>query len=328
MNIAFLYKSRKTTGFVIQVIIVILAFTVVSCFNKKKVSVFHLNKKCKTSIISAICVDSVKTDTSSISLVEKDNLAILLPSLPDDFQGNVYYYAKKKVGKVHLYFLYVVNGDNRAVLAVSVIGREAKDNIEVANSGQNESFSFNTTATFVNDSTIEVKKYQCSDIDESIDGSNLCDSIKLSYRVAKTGSIHIISADTLKVMQNIALPNDDEYSDEVFFYNGAKPSSWSVAGIHDEKAFKNFFMEFRNNVQLKNKDAIANAVKFPINGITNEADFVAHYDKIFTKPVINGVIGQQLRKMFRDKNGVTIGDGDLLIREINGAYKIVAIKKH
>ena len=85
-------------------------------------------------------------------------------------------------------------------------------------------------------------------------------------------------------------------------------------------------MQFRNMVKLNDKDQIANYIKFPLGIIKDEADFIKNYDKVFTKSVRNAIQGQKIRELFRDKQGVMIGDDQLWFKQINGEYKIVKIK--
>jgi len=131
----------------------------------------------------------------------------------------------------------------------------------------------------------------------------------------------------MAVVPQIAMPDDGEYSDEVFYYNGNSPKSWIVAGINDSRRFKDFYMQFRNMVKLNDKDQIANYINYPLGIIKDESDFVKNYDKIITNTVRNAILGQKIRQLYRDKRGVMIGDDQLWFKQINGAYKIVVIKQ-
>lgn len=302
-----------------------VALFIVSCRRADEVPVRILNRSCKVEIKNLLSLDNLGNDSMLIP-VAKDFIPLLLPDIHADYQGLISYHGKKRVGKVKLYSFVLNQGENRTIRLVTVIGRKPVANIEVAANAQMESYSYKTIAVFENDSTIITKTLMCNLSDEQLE-NNECDSIFDTYRIRQTGLFVKISSDTIKAEPVVATPNDDEYTDEQFYYNGSSPCSWKSAGISNSRQFKDFFMEFRNMVKLNDKDQIANYIKYPIGKCNNETEFVAHYSEIFTNPVREAVLGQKIRQLFRDQRGVMIGDNVLWFKQINGKYKIVDIKK-
>ena len=304
-------------------ILTVLSF---SCKRANEVSIRMMNSKCKVSLSTYISIDSMLIDTS-VTKVDEENLNKLLPEIQDLTQWEVFFYGKRKMGKIRSYALFLKNGENNFVRLVFLKGREPISNIEVAGNCQLEGNSYKVSASIPNDSTIITSKYQIVQTDEPIEGIDVNDSIITVYRIKPDGKYTIISSDTLTATPKEVITDDGEYSDEIFYYEGKSPASWAIAGINNPHAFKDFYMQFRNMVKLNDKDQIANYIQFPLGTIIDEADFVKNYEKVFTKNVRNAILGQKIRQLFRDQRGVMIGDNQLWFKQIKGEYKIVTLKK-
>jgi len=296
-----------------------------SCRRPSDVSIRMMNAKCKFIIGTSIRSDSIEADRLLIP-VDEENLAKLLPEIEDETQWKVFFYGKRKMGKLRAYSLLLSNGENRVLRLVIIKGKTPISDFEVAGNNQLEGYSYTLSSQIIDDSTVVTRKYQFLQTDEP-ETPNSNDSIISVYRINPNGTSLIVKSDTMAVVPQIAMPDDGEYSDEVFYYNGNSPKSWIVAGINDSRRFKDFYMQFRNMVKLNDKDQIANYINYPLGIIKDESDFVKNYDKIITNTVRNAILGQKIRQLYRDKRGVMIGDDQLWFKQINGAYKIVVIKQ-
>lgn len=105
------------------------------------------------------------------------------------------------------------------------------------------------------------------------------------------------------------------------------PASWKIAGIDNPEDFKNFFANFEQLVKEDQKFDIAELIRYPMNGIKDQADFVERYDQIFTEEVKTAVIQQDVEKMFKNYQGVMVGNGEIWFSAIGGKneYWITAI---
>jgi len=301
-----------------------ISILLVSCHKVTDVSIRMMNSKCKATIENHISMDSIVVDTAK-GKVDEENLAKLLPEIEDATAWNVYFFGKRKMGRLRVFSLLLTSGENKLIKLVFVKGRTPISNIEVAANSQYEGYSYIMNSDIVNDSTIITRRLQALQTDEPAESVDANDSIITEYRLKPSGKITLIKADTIPVVPQIVAVDDGEYSDEIFYYNGKSSASWAVAGISNPRAFKDFYMQFRNMVKLNDKDQIANYIGYPLGKIKDEADFVKNYDKMFTQSVRDAVLGQRIRQLFRDQNGVMIGENRLWFKQVSGKYKIVSI---
>ena len=300
----------------------------VSCDGvRDEISVRFMNNRCAIDLKDTISMAGL--DGDSIPLAEIDSLLIetVIDSFPEDFAGKAYFHGKKKIGKLRMYTILLDEGVSRTLHAVIVKDNLPVSKFEIAGNGQSEVYSFSTSTVFLNDTIFVTRKFESLLSDEPSDQEISGDSIVTTNSILKNGIICKISSDTIPVSETFKNPNDEEYTDEVIYYNGVNPTSWRTAGIKDPVAFKNFFMELRNMVKLGNKDEIANYIKYPINGINDEASFVQQYDRVFSNKVRDAILGQKIRQIYRDERGVMIGDDVVWIKQVKGEYKIFSIKQ-
>jgi hypothetical protein len=111
------------------------------------------------------------------------------------------------------------------------------------------------------------------------------------------------------------------------FDDGSIPTTWAVAGINDPQGFKNFFVNFQKLVKEDQKVEIAKLIRYPLKDIKNEADFIKNYDQMFTQKVKTEVINQNVEQIFRNDQGVMVGNGEIWFHTIIGksGYWIIAI---
>jgi hypothetical protein len=304
------------------IVITIISF---SCRRANEVSIRFMNSKCKQVIANIVNVDTLVNDSSLVK-VDDDNLQKLLPDIEDATQWNVYFLGRRKLGKLRTFTLLLSNGENKSIRFVIIKGRKPMSNFEIAGNGQSEGYSYKSSGYIINDSTVITRKFLLLQTDEP-ESADANDSIVTEYRLKPDGTFKIISSDTTAVKPAFVSPDDAEYSDEVFYYNGSSPASWAIAGITNPKAFKDFYMIFRNIVKLNDKDQIANYINFPLGSIKDEESFIKNYEKIFTPAVRNAVLSQKIRQLFRDQRGVMIGDNMIWFKEINKEYRIVTLNQ-
>ena len=295
-----------------------------SCEKSKEVSVRLLNSKCKVKIGKLITIDSLVIDTS-FTKVDEENLSKLLPEIKDPALWNVYYYGKCKMGKFKTFSLLLTNGENRSLRLIVIKKRIPICNIEVAGNGQLEGYSYSVSSAIQDDSTLVLRKILTIQTDEPSENAEVNDSIISILRLKPDGYFTVLKIDTIPFSSQYENPDDGEYTDEVFYFNGTSPTSWAIAGISNSRSFKDFYMRFRNMVKLNDKDQIANYIYYPLGSTKDESDFVKNYDKIFTKDIKTAIQTQKVRQLFRDKRGIMIGDNHLWFKQIKGEYKIVTI---
>ena len=296
-----------------------------SCRRASDVSIRFMNSKCRQIIATTITIDSTLND-SVLDKVDDETLQKLLPDIKDATQWNIFFLGKRRMGKLRTYTLLLSNGENKSIRLVIIKGKKPISNFELAGNSQLEGYSYKLYGTIINDSTIVTTKFQSVQTDEP-ESADANDSIVTQYRLKPDGLFSILKSDTVVVKPQFTSPDDGEYSDEVFYYNGSSPASWAVASISNSKAFKDFYMQFRNMVKLNDKDQIANYIHFPLGSCKDEESFIKNYETIFTSEIRNAVLGQKIRQLFRDQRGVMIGDNKIWFKEINHQYRIISLNQ-
>ena len=109
-------------------------------------------------------------------------------------------------------------------------------------------------------------------------------------------------------------------------WDGTVPTSWSSATISNPIGFKIFLLNFKELVRKNEVVELSKLVKYPIRNLENRKQFEESYNRIFTKELREIIRTQRLDRIFRDTKGAAIGAGDLLFKEFNGQYRLVAIK--
>ena len=307
----------------INPIIVLIGCLIVSCTGKDTFSTNLLQKKSVVITSKTFCIDSVTIDTIN-QKVENNEVSKIFPDIQDIASNAVFYNGKFILQGLKFYTLLVINGENKSLRLIIVKKHNILSMLEVAGKVDLEGYSYSLNSSFKNDSIICTYKIQTIQTDEPADESQ-GDSIITCYKINKQGKLVMQSSDTIKSKQPESIIDDGEYKDDIFYYNGSNPTSWKAAGINNPKAFKDFFMEFRNMVKFNDKDKIALYIAFPLGKAINEETFIDNYKNIFTNEIRDAVLKQQIRRLFRDGRGVMIGDNKIWFKEIKGKYKIVAI---
>jgi hypothetical protein len=127
-----------------------------------------------------------------------------------------------------------------------------------------------------------------------------------------------------------AFPTDltaDETKDDSVFADGSEPTSWDNAGIDDPLAFKQFVKKLQIWVATGVKDSVANAIAFPMANpfVKDKEAFLARYYTYMNDSVRAALKNQNLRQIFRNANGVMIGNGRIWLGQVPGGYAITAL---
>lgn len=102
--------------------------------------------------------------------------------------------------------------------------------------------------------------------------------------------------------------------------------SWDEAGFKNARHFITFIKEFQFLVKDRNKEKIADYIKFPLRNIKTRKEFIENFDAIFHQSFTEEVLYQNPNEIYRDKNGAMIGkDGQLWFKPFGKTYKIVSI---
>lgn len=124
----------------------------------------------------------------------------------------------------------------------------------------------------------------------------------------------------------------DEEKDDSTFDDGSVTATWENAGIADPKRVKIFIKKLKLWSQQNNKDSIAANIKYPLlndEKISSSTIFIKQYDKVFNDKVKKQLSDQKLSQLFRNFQGVMIGNGVIWIANIspmgNDDYKIISI---
>jgi hypothetical protein len=113
---------------------------------------------------------------------------------------------------------------------------------------------------------------------------------------------------------------------------GTGATSWLNAGIEDVHGLKIFIKKLRFWSESNNRDSIAANIQFPLlndKTISSAGIFLQQYDQVFNEPVKSALKNQDLKSIFRNSQGVMIGNGEIWISNIseseNEVYKITSI---
>ncbi len=107
--------------------------------------------------------------------------------------------------------------------------------------------------------------------------------------------------------------------------------SWAEAGISDPAEFKKFLKRLQYWVAKEDKESVSTALVVPISYprsiILDKPQFLAHYDSIFTPDVKQALMDLDFSNINRVGRAVSIGNGKLWLKEMEGDFKIVGVKK-
>jgi hypothetical protein len=133
------------------------------------------------------------------------------------------------------------------------------------------------------------------------------------------------AADTLSFDPYTLTP--DDLRDDSVFSDGTRPVSWENAGISDPPAVKRFIRKLKVWVRDNQVDSISGYLIYPMRnpGIKDKSDFKLNYRDYITDQVKTAIADQRLNQVFRNEQGVMIGQGQMWIREKDNNIQIVAI---
>jgi hypothetical protein len=133
-------------------------------------------------------------------------------------------------------------------------------------------------------------------------------------------------ADTTKTSSKtllLEITPEDETDDEVY-YQKAKLSSWSSAGITDPIALKKMIKKLQYWAANDMKDSIATVISYPLihPSIANEQQFIEKYDTYFNTKVKTALANQKLSRLFRSYQGVMLTGGELWFKQKDNRFLI------
>ncbi|MBC7534521.1 MAG: hypothetical protein H7258_02370 [Ferruginibacter sp.] len=119
----------------------------------------------------------------------------------------------------------------------------------------------------------------------------------------------------------------DVLADDTVFADGSKPTGWDIAGITDVKGLKLFLRDLQRMVLTERKMEVAVHIRYPLRNARDLKTFFRKYNELITPAVKKAVAGINFRQLFRNAQGVMIGDGKLWIAQQGKDFKIIAINK-
>jgi hypothetical protein len=133
--------------------------------------------------------------------------------------------------------------------------------------------------------------------------------------------------DSSKSPGRITLTPDEEKDD-----SNTGATSWLNAGIEDVHGIKVFIKKLRYWSDNNDRDSIAANIQFPLlndKTISSADIFLQQYDRVFNESVKSALRSQDLKRIFRNSQGVMIGNGEIWISNISESekeiYKITSI---
>ncbi len=118
-----------------------------------------------------------------------------------------------------------------------------------------------------------------------------------------------------------------ELQDDSIFIDGSKPTSWENAGITDVKGLKLFLKDLQQAIITNNKEKLAAAVKYPLQGLNNAEELIDAYDNVFTKDVKMSFALINFSQIFRNQQGAMTEGGRAWIGQFGNEFKIFAINQ-
>jgi len=105
------------------------------------------------------------------------------------------------------------------------------------------------------------------------------------------------------------------------------------AGIDNPKLVTDYLAKLQAAVKGNKANDVAALMHYPLrvndNGVTttikSKQEFVKSYTSIFTEPVRAKVLAQQVKNLFSNQNGVSIGDGALWLSQFDKAVAVYAV---
>jgi hypothetical protein len=143
--------------------------------------------------------------------------------------------------------------------------------------------------------------------------------------VVKTETVTTV-ADSIKPgnkILSLEITPEDE-TDDAVYYQKAKLSSWSDAGIKDPIALKKMIKKLQYWAANDMKDSIATVISYPLMhpSIANAQEFVEKYDIYFNAKVKTALANQKLNQLYRSYQGVMLTGGELWFKQKENRFVI------
>ena len=114
--------------------------------------------------------------------------------------------------------------------------------------------------------------------------------------------------------------------------DGSVPTPWENAGIADVRGLKLFIKKLQRWSAMDNRDSIAANIGYPLlndESISSPKILLQQFEKVFNVKVKAALQQQKLNSLFRNFQGVMIGNGELWIANVSNTksevYKIRSI---
>lgn len=130
--------------------------------------------------------------------------------------------------------------------------------------------------------------------------------------------------------KNVQLMPDEVKDDSGFI--GRASETWEDAGFNNVKGIKLFIKKLKLWSTINFRDSIASYIRYPL--ITNEKIssreiFLQEYEKVFSDKIRRTLSTQKLSQLFRNFQGVIIGNGEIIIANVSKTgqdeYRIIDI---
>ena len=134
-----------------------------------------------------------------------------------------------------------------------------------------------------------------------------------------------VNADT--ITNDPYLLSAEDLRDDSVFKDGSRPVSWANAGVSDPLAVKTFIRKLQVWVRDNQVDSISRYMQYPMRnpGIKDKTDFRLNYGDYITDGVKPALADQRLNQIFRNEQGVMIGQGQIWLRQKDNNIQIIAI---
>lgn len=147
----------------------------------------------------------------------------------------------------------------------------------------------------------------------------------------------------LSEFMNILNENNFKLEDEADAYrnehinnsasNKAKANPYYIAGFDDPKEFEDFFKKLQRLIKEDDRASVARYVSYPLkyssNGteysVVNKEEFIEKYDTIITEQVKTVFSNQDIKQLFVNAYGVSVGNGEVWISMIDGTEEKYSI---
>lgn len=103
--------------------------------------------------------------------------------------------------------------------------------------------------------------------------------------------------------------------------------NWPVAGIDHPETFKTFLADLQKWTANNQQDSIVAHISFPLRNYKTKETFTKKFSSIFSEKIRSAISKQSPDDIFVNAQGVMLGNGEIWINYLRGAYYITAINE-